>query len=340
MNAHKVTLFAPNKKEQYEENVEDVFEFYGIRNCFKIKKFRYFHIKKLGPLLYSLYANLFLKKNNPDLVYGRDFFGCILSAIRGYNTIFEAHEPLFENGFIYKILLKLLFKQKKFIKMIAISDSLKKIFIENGFDDIEEKFFVAHDAADEVKDFNKLKGWQGRKNTLQVGYFGHLYEGRGINIIVDISAKMPDVDFHIIGGNDKEISYWKENYRDINLFFHGYISPSMVYKYRNNCDILLAPYQEKVTLSNKLDTARFMSPLKIFEYMSSKKAIVCSDLPVLREVLNESNSILVKCDNLSEWINAIERLKNTNLRTEYAQNAYNSFKNQFRWKARAIKVLQ
>ena len=37
----------------------------------------------------------------------------------------------------------------------------------------------------------------------------------------------------------------------------------------------------------------FTSPLKLFEYMSHKKPIIASDLPVIREVLDEKNSILV-----------------------------------------------
>ena len=54
------------------------------------------------------------------------------------------------------------------------------------------------------------------------------------------------------------------------------------------------------------DTGKFMSPLKIFEYMSHKKAIIASDLPVIREVLNERNSVLVKSDDINLWINVLK----------------------------------
>ena len=43
--------------------------------------------------------------------------------------------------------------------------------------------------------------------------------------------------------------------------------------------------------------------------MSHKKAIISSDLPVLREVLNNKNSILVECDNIDQWNAAINKLK-------------------------------
>ena len=58
-------------------------------------------------------------------------------------------------------------------------------------------------------------------------------------------------------------------------------------KFRLKMDILLAPYQDRVTVaqSDNITTERWMSPLKLFEYMAAGKAIICSDIPVLREIL-------------------------------------------------------
>jgi len=42
-----------------------------------------------------------------------------------------------------------------------------------------------------------------------------------------------------------------------------------------------------------------MSPLKIFEHMSSRKCIFSSDIPVLREVLNDANAVLAVPDDAS-----------------------------------------
>ncbi|MCD8568755.1 MAG: glycosyltransferase [Geovibrio sp.] len=83
-----------------------------------------------------------------------------------------------------------------------------------------------------------------------------------------------------------------------------------------------------------------MSPLKIFEYMASKKPIICSDLPVLREVLNENNSILVQCDSTGEWVEAISRLKDEQLRGKLAAKAYDDFSEHYTWLKRAESVLK
>ena len=61
-----------------------------------------------------------------------------------------------------------------------------------------------------------------------------------------------------------------------------------------------------------------MSPLKIFEYMASKRPIVSSNHLVLKEVLkNNINSILCNPSNLNEWLKALNRLKSSSLRKKF-----------------------
>ena len=103
----------------------------------------------------------------------------------------------------------------------------------------------------------------------------------------------------------------------------------------------MAPYQKEVAVSGgKGNTSDFMSPLKIFEYMSSKKAIICSDLPVLREILNEDNSVLVKCDDILDWRKAIEVLQDDSLRLQIANRACEDFMKKYTWKIRAKNVIK
>ena len=43
----------------------------------------------------------------------------------------------------------------------------------------------------------------------------------------------------------------------------------------------------------KLETSKWMSPLKLFEYMQAKKPIITSDLPAINEILtNDEDAIL------------------------------------------------
>ena len=72
--------------------------------------------------------------------------------------------------------------------------------------------------------------------------------------------------------------------------------------------------------------------------MSHKKPIIASDLPVIREVLNDRNSILVECDNSEMWIGAINKLRNFEYRNTISNQALKDFY-IYSWKNRALLVI-
>ena len=90
--------------------------------------------------------------------------------------------------------------------------------------------------------------------------------------------------------------------------------------------------------SDGSDTSKFMSPLKIFEYMSHKKPMIASDFPVIREVLNEKNSILVDCDDIDSWVSSINELRNANRIEAIANQALSDF-NKYSWKTKSNTIV-
>ena len=340
LNGHKVILLAPEIKGFQEKGVKDVFSYYNVGRCFHIQKIPCMNIYG-RPLFYGLFqAPFFLFKFKPDMVYGRSVFGCFSSAFMGFPTIYEAHAPMSYELGITQWFQKKLFKTRNFFKLVVISNALKQMY-QKTLAVKNINIFVAHDGAD-VPDKSLIeKNWPGRADALQVGYVGHLYQGRGIELIFEVAKKNSDVDFHLMGGTSDDICFWNCRNQLKNMFIHGFIPPGKVAKYRNRCDILLAPYQEECAVSGgRGNTAAFMSPLKIFEYMSSGKSIIASDLPVLREVLGQNNSMLVAPDNVGAWSQAIFRLKESKIRKQISDNAYHDFVNNYTWKKRAQRVLE
>jgi glycosyltransferase involved in cell wall biosynthesis len=104
---------------------------------------------------------------------------------------------------------------------------------------------------------------------------------------------------------------------------------------------LVAPYQVRVLeASGAVDTARWMSPLKIFEYMAARKAIVASDLPAIREILrNGETALLVQADHLDSWVAAVRKLMDPRYRSRLSANAYQTFEANFTWRQRAQRVV-
>jgi len=341
-NGHEVILLAPNLKRQYETNVEDIYEFYGVRKIFFIKKIWHPNLK-IGALFYTLSIFFYFLVNKKfDLVYGRFLHGCYVAALLMNKVIFEIHTPIYEEKNHKLKVFKKLIKNKYFKKLIVISHALKNMYLENGYLS-EKKIQVAHDGADEVINFNNKINLLGDKNSLKIGYVGHLYKGRGIDLVIEIAKQIKDMTFHIVGGLKEDVEYWNNYSKSLNIsniHFYGFVSPKIVGIYQNSFDIVLAPYANKVSVfGNKGDSSKFMSPLKIFEYMSSKKAIIASDLPVLKEILNIKNSILVEPENIRDWINAINKLRKQEDREYIAKNALKDFKN-YTWKNRALQIVK
>jgi len=205
----------------------------------------------------------------------------------------------------------------------------------------EKRVQVAHDAANQEDPSDFVQNWPGRKGALQVGYFGHFYPGRGMGLVWGIANRMNEVDFHLVGGSEEDIDQMKKLFNSNNVHFHGFITPNDVYRYRNNCDVLIAPYQDRVSVHGaRGDTSKYMSPLKTFEYMASGKPIVISDLPVLREVLSEKTSILMPSNDVVAWEEALNSLKEAGKRERLGKSAYENFVLKHTWKHRAAAVIK
>ena len=75
--------------------------------------------------------------------------------------------------------------------------------------------------------------------------------------------------------------------------------------------------------------------------MAAGKAIISSDLPVLREVLNSNNAILVDPENVDEWNKAILMLfDDPDRRQNIAFQAQSDFYKLYTWKKRMKFIIE
>ena len=196
---------------------------------------------------------------------------------------------------------------------------------------------ILHDAASQVSPIN-VDSLIRDRFRFKIGYFGHLYPGRGIEVIRDLAENFSFIDFYVAGGDEVSINRLKNQNNPKNMIILGFLRNIEARSLMYELDALLMPYQNKVCIGLKnSDTSKWMSPLKMFEYMSSKRPIVSSDLPVIREVLeNNRNAILVAPEIFLEWREAINRLyQSSKLREDLAANAYSDYLSLYTWDVRA-----
>lgn len=328
---HSVTLVCLSNSD-FKDSA--VFSQYDVKPAFSIRPVQVPNIK--GRLfLFAVRANRIIRACKPDLVYSRSILSSLLPA-REFPIIVEAHRPVWEYGRTYDWIFAQIVKSKGFRKLVVISEALRKIF-EHRYSHVP--MIVAHDAASEgaCHDANVRLANQGW--TWNAGYVGNIYPGRGIDILVELARRMPSVGFHLVGGDEKDLD--KIGIRDVpaNVFCYGHVPHVQVKCFRSQFDVLLAPYQDDTETIGGSKTKDYMSPLKIFEYMSEKKVIIASDFPVLREVLNESNALLVAPAKVEEWEAAVKKSMDKENAALLASNAYRDFQQHYTWRARACKVI-
>lgn len=338
-NGHQVVLFAsiPNG---YSENI---YSYYGVEKCFGLATHMLSDAIPGSSKAYTTSVLEGWENSLPDLFYGRDLQGLLYAAPLGRPLILEAHRPPKSAGHLHAI--NDLLSCNNFKRLVVISASLRNEYLKLLPTLPENRIIVAPDGADLPQNDGSCKiKLHGENTGIKVGYIGHLYEGKGMEMISQLAVKLPNIDFHIIGGTEEDINYWKSSVKKTdNIIFYGYLPHGQLAPYYSAFDIMLAPYQHKVTFyQNTENISPWMSPLKIFEYMAYSKAIIASDLPVLREVLeHEVNCLLCPPTNVDAWVNALLKLKNSKeLREHLEITSHKIFVNKYTWKQRAKKVIK
>ena len=144
-----------------------------------------------------------------------------------------------------------------------------------------------------------------------VAYAGHLYPWKGVDVLLEAIARVPEVRAHIIGGHEQEpdlarLRALAKGLRiEERVTFTGHLPPSAVAGQLARADIVALPNPASTISTDST------SPLKLFEYMAAGKAIVASRLPSLGEVLtDEVNALLVAAGDPDALAGGIKRLVN------------------------------
>jgi glycosyltransferase involved in cell wall biosynthesis len=241
------------------------------------------------------------------------------------------------------MLERIVFNRNNFYRLITISNRLKFDYIEDFSSLDSKKIIVAHDGSDTVNIQCSLTKKVKKGEAIVFGYVGSLYPGRGVELVIQLAGLFPENEFSIYGGTKCEIELISKANKIKNLKFHGHVEYSKISRAYKSFDVALAPYKRKVYTSFKSsETSKWMSPLKIFEYMSFKKLIIASDLPVLKEILaHNKNSLLCPPDDINCWQKTIKKIIDEP--SKYQRIVDQSAKDlakYYTWSARAKKILE
>jgi glycosyltransferase involved in cell wall biosynthesis len=126
-----------------------------------------------------------------------------------------------------------------------------------------------------------------------VAYAGHLYAWKGVDVLLEALARVPDAQGLIVGGPGAEpdLARLQELARRLGiesrLTFTGLVEPARVPDLLQRARVLVLPNPASAI------SLRYTSPLKLFEYLAAGRAIVASDLPSIREVVHDGEEALL-----------------------------------------------
>jgi glycosyltransferase involved in cell wall biosynthesis len=182
----------------------------------------------------------------------------------------------------------------------------------------------------------------GLKDGLTAGYTGHLYPGRGMDVLVALAQAYPQVNFLWVGGRPNDVTQWRTRTLQMglgNVTLTGFVPNRHIPLYQAAGEILLMPYERSVTVSGGGNTADICSPMKMFEYMAAGRAILSSNLTVLHEVLDEHTAVFCPPENSQDWVSALGLLlEDEDLRSRLGAAALAKV-GEYAWQERARKSL-
>ncbi|MGE5358207.1 MAG: glycosyltransferase family 4 protein [Bacteroidales bacterium] len=172
-----------------------------------------------------------------------------------------------------------------------------------------------------------------------VGYAGHLYPWKGVDILLEALSHLSETQATIVGGLVGEPDLERTRKQLIVLGLEarvklvGAVPPPEVPRCLAEMDVLVLPNTATHVSS------RYTSPLKLFEYMAAGRPIVASDLPSLREVLRDGeNALLAPPGDALQLAAALRRvLGDSALAARLAATAWHDV-HAYRWERRAERL--
>jgi glycosyltransferase involved in cell wall biosynthesis len=291
---HDLRIFAPAETEPATR--ESLLTHYGLRIIPDIELLpSNQHLKRFD---FIIHAQRAAKRFNADLIYTWLPQSAVIGLWAGYPVIFEMHADV--AGRMGAWWLRQFWKKPGRKRMTVTTLALRKALERSTrLEFPNDAVLVAPNGVELERYENLPSSAEARRQLnlpegLTVGFTGHIYPGRGADLLFELAKQMPQVNFLWVGGMPELVEFWRGKLTEAkmaNVTMTGFIQQERIPLHQAASDILLMPYSRSISASSGQDIAEVINPMKMFEYMAAGRAIVSADLPSIREVLNEGNAV-------------------------------------------------
>lgn len=327
-----VTLLRPWRINPHKG---DIYERYRVERNFKIVALPSLDISIFGwlgfwvqMLTFSLSVFVYLLSHHFDVVYSRDEVPLFFSSFLARRYFWESHSGRY-NALIAHL-------SQRLSGLVVITQGLSEFYQKKGVD--VSKILVAADAVSledfavtETKEESRLRLGLPQDKKIAL-YIGKLDGWKGIETLCEASMYLPeDIHVAVIGGEPDEIVRLKKDSPTVT--FLGWRPYKELPDNQAAADVLVLPNSGRTEVS-----ARFTSPLKLFTYMAAGKPIVASDLPSIREVLDDRSAFFFAPDNARSLAETVSAVLINPLEAEERARAARTSVEKYTWDARARMI--
>lgn len=319
---------------------------YGIRRPFRIVRIpvlaftRYPFEANFRPRSFPRYAAHYALLRRTSLIYTRSVPAAEIALRLGMNVVLETHAPISPEDGLCGV--KIHTWCDNFLKLVTISDVLAEQYARAGVP--EKKIIVAPDGVDLERfgttiDKESVRRMLGLHQSAPiVVYAGHLYSHKGIPTLLEAARSLPGIFLVLVGGWEKDVAWCREEIKRMkldNVKCVGFVPNEDVPLYLAAGDLCVMPYSSSVA------SAQWTSPMKMFEYLASRRPIVATRIPAVESVLSHGvNAFLVQPDDAVDLAKGIKTvLGNPGLGQMLATRGWIEVQ-KYSWDARAGRILE
>lgn len=282
-----------------------------------------------------------------DVYYVWPYQAAAFLSVLGRPTLLEVHDR--PSGIAGPLLFRLFLRGSGRRRVLPITESLRAALEREYRVTLRPPGTVILPSGVDLEAYAGLPGPAeararlGWPEKFTAAYTGHLYPGRGVELLAELARRNPAMSFVWAGGEPRDVEAWAARLveRGVgNVRLLGFVSQAELPLVHAASDALLMPYARKIAVSSGGDTAAFASPLKTFEYMAAGRAILASDLPVLREVLHDGNAVLLPAEDVEAWEAALRSIQRDGGRRRALADRARQEAAAFSWTERARRALE
>jgi len=320
-------------------------EHYGLRQSFDVRWIP--GASFLRRYDFSVLALAHARRWQADLYYVWPLQAAALAAQLGLPTVLEVHDR--PTGRMGPALLRAFLRGRGARRMVVTTQALRAWLAAEYGAPFEAPFVIHGPNGVELERYRDLpkpdeaRRMLGLPDRFTAGYTGHLYAGRGAELMAELARRNPQIQFLWAGGEPAAVEAWKSRLsaaRIDNVTLLGFVPNERLPLVQAASDVLLMPYERRIAVSGGGDTSAFASPMKAFEYLAAGRAILSSDLPVIREVLNAANAVLLPAEDAAAWDVALKEVAADPAGRESLGAQARRDALQYTWEQRARRTLE